>query len=64
MDETFPEHFKRGVALCQALLRGESGGDAARLERLRAMERSFRAGLGEKPEDVMEYEADTLKSGD
>ena len=65
MDETVPEHFRRGVALCQVLLQRDSGGDAARLKRLRAMERSFRAGLGEQPEDVMvEYDADTLKGGD
>jgi hypothetical protein len=64
MDETHPEHFKRGVALCQDLLRRDLGWDAVRLKRLRSMERSFRAGLGEKPEDVMDYDADTLKGGD
>jgi hypothetical protein len=40
------------------------GVDAVRLTRLRSMERSFRAGLGEKPEDVMDDDADTLKGGD
>lgn len=64
MDETVPEHFQRGVALCQALLRRDAGGDAARLKRLRAMERSFRAGLGETTEDVMDYDADILEGGD
>lgn len=65
MDETLPEHFQRGVALCQALLQRDAGKDAERLKRLRAMERSFRAGLGEHPEDlVVEYDADNLKGGD
>jgi len=64
MDETVPEHFQRGVALCQALLQRDLGWDAERLQRLRAMERSFRAGLGEKAEDMMDYDADTLKGGD
>jgi hypothetical protein len=64
MDETFPEHFQRGVALCQALLQRAAGWEAERFNRLRAMERSFRAGLGEKAEDVMDYDADTLKGGD
>lgn len=64
MDETVPEHFQRGAALCQALLRRDTGWDAERLGRLRAMEQSFRAGLGEKTEDVMDYDADMLKGGD
>jgi hypothetical protein len=64
MDETVPEHFQRGAALCRALLQRAAGWEAERLQRLRAMERSFRAGLGEKAEDVMDYDADTLKSGD
>ncbi len=64
MDETVPEHFKRGAVLCQALLKRDLGWDAERLHRLRAMERSFRAGLGEKSEDMMDYDADTLKGGD
>lgn len=63
MDETFLEHFQRGVALCRALLENDPGGEAERLCRLRAMERSFRAGLGEQ-EDVMDYDEDTLKGGD
>jgi hypothetical protein len=65
MDETVPEHFQRGATLCQALLQRDTGWDAERLRRLRAMERSFRAGLGEHPEDlVVEYDADNLKGGD
>lgn len=64
MDETVPEHFQRGLALCRALLRRDPGGDPARVARLRAMEQSFRAGLGERSEDVMDFDADTLKGGD
>jgi hypothetical protein len=63
MDETVAEHFKRGVALCGQLLRRELG-DAERVTRLRSIEQSFRAGLGEKPEDLMEYGKDSLKGGD
>lgn len=64
MDETVPEHFQRGAALCRDLLGRDLGWDAERLQRLQAMERSFRAGLGEKLEDMMDYDADTLKGGD
>jgi hypothetical protein len=64
LDEIVQEHFQRGVALCQALIQRDSGGDAKRLKRLRAMERSFRAGLGEESEDEMDYDADTLQGGD
>ena len=64
MDETTPENFKRGLGLCQQLLQQDLGGDAGRLKRLLAIEQSFRAGLGEKSEDVMGYEADLPKGGD
>ena len=64
MEETEPEHFQRGLALCQNLLRLDSGGDSERLDRLRSMEESFRAGLGKESEDVMDYEADTPQGGD
>jgi hypothetical protein len=65
MDETVPEHFKRGVTLCQQLLRHlDAGGEAERVKRLRSIEQSFRAGLGETSDDVMGYEADTLQGGD
>jgi hypothetical protein len=65
MDETTPEHFKRGLALCRRLL-GQLGprGDAERVARLRSIEQSFRAGLGEQSEDPMGYDADTLQGGD
>ena len=64
MDETYPEHFKRGLALCEDLLKRDSGGDPGRVKRLRGMEQSFRAGLGETGEDLMEYDTDTPKGGD
>ncbi len=64
MDETTAEHFQRGATLCRALLGRDTGWDAERLSRLRAIEQSFRAGLGDKAEDVMDYDADTLKGGD
>jgi hypothetical protein len=64
MDETVEEHFRRGLALCRTLLQRESDPAPERLARLRAMERSFLAGLGEKAEDLLDYEADTLKGGD
>jgi hypothetical protein len=64
MDETFPEHFERGVALCQRLLRRHPGATAERFVRLRAIEKSFRAGLGEKAEDPLGYDEDNLQSAD
>ena len=64
MDETHPEHFSRGLAFCQDLIRRDSGGDTERLKRLRGMERSFRAGLGTESEDVLDYDADLPKGGD
>jgi len=64
MDETAPEHFKRGVVLCRQLLQGGLGGDAERVTRLRSIEQSFRAGLGEKPEELIDYDEDALKGGD
>ena len=64
MDETYPEHFKRGLVLCQDLLQRDSGGDPERVKRLRGMEQSFRAGLGETGEDLMDFDTDTPKGGD
>jgi hypothetical protein len=64
MDETHPEHFKRGLALCKELLKQNFGGDSGRLKRLRAMEQSFRAGLGTESGDLMDFDADTPKGGD
>jgi hypothetical protein len=64
MDETTPENFRRGVVLCRQLLKSGTVTEAGRLERLRAIEQSFRGGLGEKTEDIMDYEADLPKGGD
>jgi hypothetical protein len=64
MDETTPENFRRGLVLCQQLLQSGSVDDEVRLTRLRAIELSFRGGLGEKSEDVMGYDADLPKGGD
>jgi len=64
MDETHPEHFKRGLVLCQDLLTRDSGEDVERVKRLRSMEGSFRAGLGTESGDLMDFDADTPKGGD
>jgi len=64
MDETTPENFRRGLDLCRNLLQSGSLIDASRVERLRAIEQSFKGGLGEKSEDVMGYDADLPKGGD
>ena len=64
MDETVPEHFKRGLALCRRLLRQNPGDESERFQRLRAIQQSFRAGLGGQPEELIDYDADTLKGGD
>ena len=64
MDETHPEHFSRGLALCQDLLRRDSVQDAERVRCLRAMERSFRAGLCMESGEGLDYDADLPKGGD
>jgi hypothetical protein len=64
MDETHPEHFKRGLTLCRDLLRRDAGRDPERVARLREMEQSFRAGLGKESGDLLDYDVDTLKGGD
>ena len=64
MDGPQPDHFRRGLSLCQDLLRRDSGGEPERLDRLRAMEQSFRAGLGMESKDALDYEADTPQGGD
>lgn len=64
MEETLPEHFKRGLSLCQDLLRRDLGEDGERIKRLRAMERSLRTGLGDKTEALLDYDADLPKGGD
>lgn len=65
MDETVPEHFRRGLALCRQLLRQlDPGAEAERVKRLRSIEQSFRAGLGEQSEDAMGYDADSFQGGD
>lgn len=64
MDEPVREHFERGLSLCRDVIGRDAGDDPERLRRLRAMEHSFRGGLVEMAEDLMGYDADTLKSGD
>ncbi len=64
MDETQPEHFRRGLILCDDLLERDDGKDPERLRRLREIRRSFRTGLGEASDDLLDYEADTPKGGD
>jgi hypothetical protein len=64
MDETTPENFKRGLDLCHRLLQSGNKINAERLKKLHAIEQSFRGGLGEKSEDLTDYEADLPKGGD
>ena len=64
MDETYPEHFRRGLTLSRDLIRRDTGANGERLRRLQAMEESFRAGLGGKSEDLMDFDADLPKGGD
>jgi hypothetical protein len=64
MDETYTEHFSRGLALCRDLLLRDSGGDEQRVRRLRAIERSFRAGLSAESKEGLDYDADLPKGGD
>lgn len=64
MDETHPEHFRRGLAMSRDLIRRDAGANGDRLRHLQEMEGSFRAGLGQKSEDLMDFDADLPKSGD
>jgi hypothetical protein len=64
-EETIPAHFQRGADLCdQYLNRTDSGSDATQVEQIRELRRSFRAGLGQKDDDEIGYEEDSVKGGD
>jgi hypothetical protein len=64
-EETIPAHFQRGADLCDRYLnRPERGHDKMQAEQIRALRRSFRAGLGIQDEDELEYDADTPQGGD
>ena len=64
-EETIPAHFQRGAELCDRYLsRLARGHDEVQAEQIRALRRSFRAGLGQCEDDEAEYDADTPKGGD
>jgi len=61
--QTVRENFRRGLDLCRQLLQRGSIEDAERIRRLRAIEQSFRNGLGEDSEELIDYD-DEFKGGD
>ena len=64
-EETIPAHFLKGAELCDRYLsRLARGHDETQAEQIRALRRSFRAGLGQSDDDDAEYDADTPKGGD
>jgi len=64
-EETIAANFERGVALCDRYLsRLDRGYDETQAEQIRALRRSFRAGLGQGDDDDAEYDDDTPKGGD
>ena len=64
-EETIPGHFQKGAELCDRYLsRLASGHDETQAEQIRALRRSFRAGLGQGDDDDAEYDDDIPKGGD
>jgi len=64
-EETIPAHFQKGAALCDRYLsRPARGHDPLQAEQIRALRRSFRAGLGISDDDEADYDADTPQGGD
>ena len=64
-EETVPAHFLKGAELCdRCLSRLARGHDETQAEQIRALRKSFRAGLGQGDEDDAEYDDDTPKGGD
>jgi hypothetical protein len=63
-EQTIPEHFQRGAALCDAYLERFGGKPSQQAEQIRELRRSFHAGLGINKDDDMDYDADAFKGGD
>jgi hypothetical protein len=65
-EETIPRHFHTGIALCEAYLAAPQGKSDQEIERITALYRSFRQGLGLEEEDETQQELrrDTVKGGD
>ena len=65
-EETIPQHFQKGVALCQGFLK-KFGNDVVGTEthdHITAILSSFKAGLGEEDHAIPEFEEDAFKGGD
>src|SRR5207247_11218785 len=64
-EETTPGHFQKRAELCDRYLcRLARAHDEMQAEQIRALRRSFRAGLGQREDDEEEYDDDTPKGGD
>lgn len=64
-EETIPANFQRGADLCDRYLsRLDRGHDEIQAEQIRALRRSFHAGLGQSEDDEADYDDDTPRGGD
>ena len=65
-EETIPQHFQKGVELCDRFLARFSGEleGSETLNQVVAIRKSFQGGLGSEESPVPEYEEDMFKGGD
>jgi hypothetical protein len=64
-EETIPANFQRGADLCDRYLSQlDRGHDEIQADQIRALRRSFRAGLGQSEDDEGDYDDDTPQGGD
>jgi len=64
-EETIPEHFLTGTALCDRYLAARSQRDDRDTSQIRELRASFRAALGlDQDDDDHGYDADVFKGGD
>jgi len=65
-EETIPQHFQKGVALCEQFLKrfGKDLTDTETHDQIQSIYASFKAGLGETDNPVPEYDEDAFQGGD
>ena len=65
-EETIPQHFQKGLQLCNQFLEHFGGtlDGSVTLKQVLDIRESFRAGLGQKEALIPEYEEDAFKGGD
>ena len=66
-EETIPEHFQKGLQLCDRFLEqfGKSLEGTDSYQRITAIRKSFQGGLGiDEDENIPEHDEDSFKGGD